>query len=42
MGLIMAQVLHEGGEGSSSGVEHTVAVQGAEDPLQAGQSVQDL
>lgn len=33
----MLQVLNEGCEGSSSGVEHTVAVQRAEEPLQTGQ-----
>lgn len=37
-----AQVLHEGGEGSSSGVEHAVAVQGAEEPVQTGENLQDL
>lgn len=31
------QVLHESGEGGSSGVEHTVAVQRAEGPLQTSQ-----
>lgn len=42
MGLMAAQVLHEGGEGSSSGVEHAVAVQGAEEPVQTGEDLQDL
>lgn len=42
MGLMAAQVLDEGGEGSSSGVEHAVAVQGAEDPVQTGEDPQDL
>lgn len=41
MGLMAAQVLDEGGEGSSSGVEHAVAVQGAEEPVQTGENLQD-
>lgn len=32
----MSQVLDEGGEGGGSGVEHAVAVQRAEEPLQTG------
>lgn len=42
MGLTSAQVLDEGDEGSRSGVEHAVAVQRAEDPLQTGQNLQNL
>lgn len=42
MVLMAAQVLNEGGEGSSSGVEHAVAVQGAEEPVQTGENLQDL
>ena len=33
----MLQVLDEGCEGSSSGAEHAVAVQRAEEPLQTGE-----
>lgn len=35
--VLMWQLLHEGCEGGGSGVEHAVAVQRAEDPLQTGQ-----
>lgn len=42
MGLMAAQVLREGGEGSSSGAEHAVAVQGAEEPVQTGENLQHL
>lgn len=38
----MLQVLREGGEGSISGVEHAVAVQRPEDPLQTGLSTLPL
>lgn len=37
---LTTQVLDEGGEGSRSGAEHTVAVQRAENPLQTGQDLQ--
>lgn len=42
MGSMAAQVLHEGGEGSGSGAEHAVAVQGAEEPVQTGENLHDL
>lgn len=42
MGLMAAQVLDEGGQGGSSGVEHAVAVQGAEEPVQTGENLHDL
>lgn len=42
VGLMTAQVLDEGGEGSCAGAEHAVAVQRAEDPLQTGQNLQNL
>lgn len=41
-GLLMSQLLHEGGESSGSGAEHAVAVQRTEEPLQTGRNLKNI